>query len=141
MTGAALLALSATLLAGAAAAQALTPADRGRALFERGDTLQGTMEEYRDPLPALAIRCANCHSDGIDAAGRRAIGGVLTAETMTGSRRRRAGPPSTYSAESLCRLLRTGVDPAGIYVSGSMPRYRVTDDQCRDLFAHLERRT
>lgn len=62
---------------------------------------------------------------------------ALTRDSLLGLRTRRGGPPSAFDEASLCRLLRTGVDPAQVLISTTMPRYTVSDVQCRQLMAYL----
>ena len=57
------------------------------------------------------------------------------------SRSRRGGPPTSFDAASLCTVARTGVDPAAIMVDPIMPRFTLSDDDCRDLWAFLGRRS
>ena len=115
--------------------------ERGKRLFVAGEGLVGTMETYQAPLPSAVIRCSNCHAGGLNAAGQPSAGGALKGDDLTSYVRRRNGPPSRYTDAALCKLLRTGVDPAGIYVAESMPRYRIDDGACRDLFVFLQMRT
>jgi len=50
---------------------------------------------------------------------------------------RRGGPPSRYELGAFCRLLRVGIDPASVVIPGNMPRYQVTDQECRELWTYL----
>jgi hypothetical protein len=50
-----------------------------------------------------------------------------------------AGTRPAYSAESLLRLLREGIDPAGRTVSPTMPRYDISDSDGAALVAYLRR--
>ena len=61
----------------------------------------------------------------------------MTRSTLTDAVRRRSGPPSRYDAGSLCTMLRTGVDPAHVIILRTMPRYDITDADCRALWLHL----
>ena len=56
---------------------------------------------------------------------------------MTEPVARRGGPPTAFSSGSLCRMLRTGVDPAYILITRQMPRYTLNDDQCLGIWRYL----
>ncbi len=130
----ALLALATTALADSAT--------RGRQLFEGEFALPARIAGQDFALPAQASRCVNCHGPArgdaaSSAAGAQRIGPALTAATLTDTLRRRGGPPSRYDAASLCALLRSGVDPAYVIILRTMPRYEITDADCRSLWLHL----
>jgi mono/diheme cytochrome c family protein len=132
---------SLALLVLAATAQADSAA-RGRQLFEGDLALPARIAGQDFALPAQASRCVNCHGPArgdaaSPAAGVQRIGPVLTAGTLTDAVRRRGGPPSRYDAASLCVLLRTGVDPAHVIIPRTMPRYDITETDCRSLWLHL----
>jgi hypothetical protein len=61
----------------------------------------------------------------------------LGAQPLQQPLRRRGGPPSAYTVDSFCRLLRTGVDPAQVVTSQAMPVYRISDADCFALWAFL----
>lgn len=118
-----------------------------------------------EPLPAEAWRCINCHGLGgseppraagdatetpvagvaaVAASGAirlpapaRAYAAALNRASLLEPRSRRGGPPSIFDQAGLCRLLRTGVDPAHVLISTTMPRYTLSDLQCRQLMAYL----
>ncbi len=136
----ALLALSA--LAPLAFAGGAADAARGRQLFDGGVALPARIVGQDFALPAQASRCVNCHDPAragaaSSPAGAQRIGPALTAATLTDTVRRRGGPPSRYDAASLCTLLRSGVDPAHVIILRTMPRYEITDADCRALWQHL----
>lgn len=126
--------------ADAAAARA-----RGAALFEGGAPLAGRLVGHEAALPELATRCANCHgqpstapaSTPAAAAAAAPYASALTGAALAQARPRRGGPPSAYDAARLCAVLRSGTDPAHVMISTTMPRYDITDRQCRDLWAFL----
>jgi hypothetical protein len=119
---------------------------RGQALFSGAAELQGRVVGHQVDLPAAAVACINCHGDAASerpllASAEAAASGVaprfappLTAQHLAQARPRRGGPPSQYEAASLCRLLREGLDPATVLIPLTMPRYRITDAQCADLW-------
>lgn len=119
---------------------------RGLALFSGAAELQGRVVGHQVDLPAAAVACINCHGDAASerpllASAEAAASGVaprfappLTAQHLAQPLKRRGGPPSQYEAASLCRLLREGLDPAMVLIPLTMPRYRITDAQCADLW-------
>lgn len=95
------------------------------------------------PLPADGSRCTNCH-DGNNAAagsGTPAFAPPLAASTLLTERKRRGGPPTRYSLESFCSLLRTGIDPASVLVARAMPRYDLDTEKCRALWNYIKARS
>ncbi|APW39701.1 hypothetical protein RD110_22930 [Rhodoferax koreense] len=123
---------------------------RGQALFLGEAGLPGRLAGHVRTLPASTTRCVNCHGASIDeAATARAAGNTGWSGALTRSapilghanlalpRGRRGGPATAYDARALCTLLRTGVDPARIVISGAMPRYEPSDAQCAELWAYL----
>ncbi len=115
---------------------------RGRQLFDGELALPARIAGQDFALPAQASRCVNCHGPARgdatpQAAGAQRIGPALTAGTLTDAVRRRGGPPSRYDSGSLCTLLRSGVDPAHVIIVRTMPRYEITDVDCRSLWLHL----
>ena len=124
---------------------------RGAALFHGQAPLEGRLPGHDQALPALASRCANCHGDAnanvnananASPAGRDSyrVDARLDALSLLTSRSRRGGPTSRFDAASLCQVLRTGVDPASVLVDPIMPRFTISDGDCRDLWAFLSRR-
>lgn len=124
----------------AAARNANSASAEGRALFEGRTPLPARMPGHSQDLPAYASRCANCHRPQPvprSAAAPAPLAPRLDAELLTQSRSRRRGPASRYDTASFCELLRTGVDPAGVMIEQSMPRFAISDEQCRSLWTHL----
>lgn len=129
--------------------------EAGRQIFTGAQPLVAHMPGHAQRLPVAASRCINCHA----APGLRAAGGATAglgaasragANTGTGSfgprldaahllqpQARRGGPPSRYDAAGLCRVLREGVDPAGVVLVNAMPRYQIDDSACRQLWTLL----
>jgi hypothetical protein len=116
--------------------------EQGRRLFAGEPPIPGRIVGHRDALPAAASRCTNCHSAGVGVgATTTTFGPALDARVLTGKVARRGGPPSAYDVNSLCRLLREGVDPAWVVLKPAMPRYEVSAAQCAALWAFLTRVT
>jgi hypothetical protein len=120
-------------------------ATRGRQLFVGEAPLAARIVGQDFALPTQATRCVNCH--GSTAATPGASGAVaqpaapaLSAATLGESIRRRGGPPSRYDAAALCVLLRSGVDPAHVMIQRTMPRYEISDADCRALWLHITAR-
>jgi hypothetical protein len=114
-------------------------AARGRKLFEGEVALAARIVGQDFALPAEASRCVNCHGTTASSAPAdpQRIGPSLTRAALTDAVRRRGGPPSRYDAASLCKLLRSGVDPAHVIILRTMPRYEISDADCRSLWQHL----
>lgn len=135
-----LLALLALTTAGLADGGA--SATRGRLLFHGDLALPARIVGQDFALPAAASRCVNCHGTSLgntasSPAATQQVGPALTISALTDAVRRRGGPPSRYDAASLCTLLRSGVDPAHVIIQRTMPRYEITDADCRALWLHL----
>ena len=129
--------------AGLAAAGGCAPsaADRGRQLFNGELPLDGRISGHETSLPTLASRCSNCHSPvPAGSSSTQAFGITLTREQLVDPIARRGGPPSRFDEASLCKLLRTGIDPASVIVPSAMPRYRIEDADCHALWEHLTRK-
>jgi hypothetical protein len=114
-------------------------AARGRSLFDGAAALHGTIAGHARELPPPGARCINCHGAGAQPAAQpaAAFGPALTRGQLTQALPRRGGPPSHYDEATFCRLLRTGVDPAYVLITRSMPRYALPDEDCRALWAYL----
>lgn len=119
----------------------------GQRLFAGTEPMRGRIAGHADALPALASRCVNCHAPGRSTVAAPAASAaaptntsfapLLTPAYLTVPVARRGGPPSRYDEATFCRALRTGIDPAYVIVSRSMPRYDVNDADCRALWRHL----
>jgi len=121
-----------------------SPAADGAALFDGRRPLIARIQGHDDRLPPAAARCSNCHAPSAvrqAAAGAGVatanFGPVLDRASLTQPLPRRGGPPSRYDAAALCRVLRTGADPALITLPRTMPRYELSDADCAALWAHL----
>jgi hypothetical protein len=89
------------------------------------------------PARASAATSTPARAGAAAAAAAPRMGPTLTPALLTVAVRRRGGPPSRYDAASLCALLRTGVDPAHVIILRTMPRYDISDADCRSLWLHL----
>ena len=134
-------ALRAGLLASAAAASAgaaATDAGPGRELFAGERPLVARLAGHAQDLPASAVRCINCHAvQERRASAATGFAPALTARHLREPRARRGGPPSRYDTDAFCRLLRDGVDPAGVLIDTAMPRYRLSPQDCAALWNAL----
>jgi len=103
--------------------------------------LPGRLAGHTLDLPAAATRCVNCHAGVASTAAldSAVFATPLHVGTLRLAMSRRGGPPSTYDASSLCRVLRDGIDPAFVIVDQAMPRYQASDAQCAALWAWLTR--
>lgn len=131
----------AAVLAGTVAAAPAVPPS-GERLF-RGDVpLAASLAGRREPLPAVASRCINCHRTGAAprASAAARLGPMLTPATLLTAWPRRGGPPSVYGPAAFCHLLRSGIDPAQVIIDTRMPRYELSDAQCAALWSFLTHR-
>jgi len=121
-------------------------AEYGQRLFLGAEALRGRIAGHSADIPTTASRCANCHlapgsrsTAGPSTSPSAAFGPDLTAESLTQARNRRGGPPSRYDQKSLCKVLRTGIDPVHILIPTAMPRYAASDLECAALWGYLSR--
>lgn len=126
----------------AAAAQANPALQQGRALFTGAEALAARSGGPQGmALPPSASRCINCHRAGglqpPTPAATASFGPALHAAWLLQPQPRRGGPASRYDAPALCRVLREGQDPAGVLLGAAMPRYTLSDAQCRALWTLL----
>jgi len=145
-TDAVTLLLAACLAPCPALAADVVSAEHGQRLFLGAETLRGRIAGHSADLPTTASRCANCHlapgsrsTAGPSTPASAAFGPELTAESLTQARSRRGGPPSRYDQNSLCRVLRTGIDPVHVLMPVAMPRYAASDLECAALWGYLNR--
>jgi mono/diheme cytochrome c family protein len=115
---------------------------RGQQLFVGEAPLAARIVGQDFALPTQASRCVNCHgataaTPGASGAATQPAAPALSAATLGDAVRRRGGPPSRYDAAALCVLLRSGVDPAHVMIQRTMPRYEISDADCRALWRHL----
>jgi hypothetical protein len=110
---------------------------RGKALFSGTIDLLGRIYTHVTDMPPQVVRCSNCHAvaDGPDVP--RSLAPRLTYSLLVLPHARRGGPPSHYSREGFCRLLRLGVDPAWVMISVEMPRYSIDDVSCQALWRYV----
>ena len=136
-------------LAGAAernASSAPEGAALGAAIFSGRVHVPGRIRGHAETLPVSATRCQNCHqlapvAPGADARRlSQTFGPALTREFLTESQQRRGGPASSYDAATLCRALRTGIDPSQVLLVRTMPLYEIDDRQCEALWSFLSQR-
>jgi hypothetical protein len=112
-------------------------ATRGGQLFAGAAELQGRLYTQSEDLPTTAVRCSNCHSHASSASVPYSSAPRLTREWLQEDRRRRGGPRSHYDLAGFCSLLRTGIGPDRIVINIQMPRYALSDDDCRSLWVFL----
>lgn len=119
---------------------------RGAELFDGSAPLSGRLSGHDELLPAEAVRCSNCHELETAKRTRRSalsstpvenVGPLLGPSSLTRAAKRRGGPPSLYTEQTFCRLLREGVDPAQIVIPQLMPRYELGEKDCEALWNHL----
>jgi hypothetical protein len=125
-------------------ATALSPRELGEAIYHGHQPLVGRIRGHDTSLPTQASRCINCHVGtrppalpSIPSASTQTFGPSLHAEHLTQMVARRGGPPSKYDADTLCILLRRGLDPAMIQLPRTMPLYEASPEQCQALWSYL----
>ena len=130
---------------GAAARADAVAVEHGRQLFVGKRPMSGLITGHAATLPAHASRCMNFHAAGTApksvsaSASTPLLGPTLTIRLLTQPVARRGGPPSHYDEASLCRLLRTGVDPAHVIIARAMPRYELSAAECHALWMYLSK--
>jgi hypothetical protein len=65
------------------------------------------------------------------------LGPALSAQTLQTATSRRGGPASLYNQATFCRVLQDGIDPAWVQLKRAMPRYRLSESECRGLWIYL----
>ena len=110
---------------------------RGGQLFTGAAPLQGRLYTQSEDLPTSVVRCSNCHSHASTATVPYSNAPRLSREWLQEDRRRRGGPRSHYDLAHFCSLLRTGIGPDYIVINIQMPRYALSDDDCRSLWEFL----
>ncbi len=109
----------------------------GAKLFDGDEALKGRLQGMSFELDASAVRCKNCHTVTAQAVIPGSSAPALTAGMLTSELKRRSGPPSHYTLESFCKLLRTGIDPAYVIVNRQMPRFEIDEEQCGSIWSYL----
>lgn len=109
----------------------------GKHIFFGRMPLKGTIPGQKNLLPPERAACINCHPVGSSPTSDGSFAPPLDRSAILEPRRRRNGPPSYFSLDTFCTLLRTGVDPVYIVVNHQMPRFELDDDQCFDLWQYL----
>ncbi|SAL04582.1 hypothetical protein AWB78_07041 [Caballeronia calidae] len=89
------------------------------------------------PLSSWTTRCVNCH---VGTSKAPAFAPPLTRESLLAETSRRGGPISHYDATAFCRAVKDGVDPAGVLLRKSMPRYQIADAECMALWRFVVHR-
>ncbi len=134
-------------LAVSAQAQAAdsTAPSRGAQLYDGRLVLTGQLRGHEQALPAVALRCSNCHEPSRqplrdDDVAASSFAPRLDHTSLTLPQARRGGPPSRYDQAAFCRVLRTSIDPAEVLLNKPMPRYTLSDDDCAALWQFLSQR-
>ena len=118
-------------------------AEQGRKLFSGEAPIVARVNGHEAALPSTASRCSNCHSaapvprPNQDTREPTRFAPALTRDHLVNARSRRGGPASVYDEAAMCRLLRSGVDPAHVVIAIAMPRYELAAADCRALWVFL----
>lgn len=128
-------------------AQTLPPEVAGKQIYTRGESpsqssLEAVLGEGSTTVPGALMPCAGCH--GGDGRGRPEGGvspsditwSVLTRPFRTDDSLARRRP--AYSVESLRKVLREGIDPAGNELGVTMPRYRISEPDLNSLIEYMK---
>lgn len=129
----------AVLMSGALAGAA-EPDEWGRKIYQGRSLVPAFLPGQNRELPPYAARCVSCHQEtrsSNSVIGISPLAPRLDAALLTESRSRRRGPKSRYELVTFCELLRTGVDPVGVLIEQTMPRYEISDAQCQALWRYL----
>lgn len=110
---------------------------RGEALFEGRAPLHGRIDGHVSELPPDVLACGNCH---VVAVGAVQVGDPpdLRGGWLHRQMQRRNGPPGTYDPTKFCAALRSGIDPTGVRIPMGMPRFDISDEDCRGIWNYLE---
>ena len=129
---AALLGMLATTAAASAAAEAGAFAPRFFRSGQARRSIEVELEGNPGRFDAKNFPCSGCH--GVSGEGR-GEGGTLPAdirfEILTTRRQ--------YDPASFCRALTRGEKPGGAPLARAMPRYRLEESECRELWHYLQR--
>jgi hypothetical protein len=124
----------------------ITPA-RGAQLYDGRIALSGRLRDHAEPLPADAVRCANCHepsrqvaAESTVAVSNNSFAPRLDQASLTQFQARRGGPATRYDLANFCRVLRTSVDPGLVLLRKPMPQYALSDNDCQALWMYLSQR-
>lgn len=118
---------------------ALAPVSNANDYYSGPARLRARMDGIDAPLEFASVRCSNCH--GVDGAGipRGAIPAPNIRQPNAVERRSSSGARWSYDASGFCTALRKGVDGSGRILEPGMPRYDLTDSQCRMLWDYVTR--
>jgi len=117
--------------------------ERGQRLFLGQESLIGRISGQDFDLPVEASRCVNCHiSDQASQASEikkktQVFGPRLNQGTLLNKKSLRGGPAFSYTPKSFCRLLKTGIDPNHIMSKRSMPRYKISNKDCKAIWQYV----
>lgn len=134
-------------------AQAMEPRELGQRIYQEGRRADGSplsaTVQGDIPLSGTQINCMSCHRrSGMGSFEGGSVTLPVTADILyrpreTGrwqlnhSRLLGSLPRPAYDDDSLVRVIREGVDPAGRRLDPLMPRYDLSDEELRGLTAYL----
>jgi hypothetical protein len=111
--------------------------ERGRDLFMGREALRGRIRNHASSLPPDVVVCSNCHAPRRERRPEASRAPRVDRALLLEPHARRGGPPSVYTEQAFCKLLRTGIDPAHVLISREMPVYAVDAAQCASLWQFL----
>ena len=113
--------------------------NRGQRLYAGHEPVTARIAGHRSVLPASTTACVHCHEQRARGLETDAAP-PLTRQTLVQDIARRGGPRVRYDRSALCETVRTGVDPNFVTLQRAMPRYVVSDAQCKALWDYLSKR-
>lgn len=130
-------AVLAMLIAPAGVAYASKEVARGERIFNGRETVPARLDGHDRALPAQLGKCIACHGTTPRSGIEAGVAPPLTGDALTSARSRRGGKPFAYDRQTFCSTLRTGMDPQYVIMLRTMPRFEVSEEQCRALWSYL----
>ncbi len=115
--------------------------DRGHRIFIGTEAITGKINGHQQPLPPQVAKCATCHTPSTRPQDSDQLAPLLNASWLQQAHPRRGGPAFAYTKDSLCQTMRTGMDPEYVILNRTMPRFDISDEQCRALWAFFTEKT
>lgn len=116
---------------------AMAPVSKARDYYSGPARMRAHLDGIDALLEPSSVRCSNCH--GVDAGGipLGVIKGTNIHSASLGNRRSASGASWSYDGASFCTAVRKGIDGSGRILEPGMPRYDITDSQCRSLWNYV----
>ncbi len=111
--------------------------ERGHRIFIGSESINARIDGHQDQLPAQVTKCINCHTPTPRPQKDDQFAPILNASWLMQARPRRGGPAFAFTRDSLCKTMRTGIDPEYVILNRTMPRFDISEQQCQALWAYL----